>query len=409
MLSSKPDEITRLRSLLQEKNDKLEDLRTSLKQSLLENGRLSIQVSNQAKQLQILSSEKTESQVRFESTNLLAKKLDLKLQMASARLETASANAGLPEKLRDAEDRLSLARKKIEKQADVLQSLSQENAVLTRAIALHCRDADDAVDVVKDNASLSIQMDRMQKDLENLNKERAEVVRLSAEVDRLQDKLEREEAKSEAMTLQLKEQSRLKSELVSLERNAVSTEAKQNALKEDNIRLSESVRDLRRTIESQEALLLNVSHQLEEARSLLSLERSKRESIDKELSEARASKAVGQSAELKLKEQLEIALDNIHSQEELISRLKDEVLALTGSSTKDRGLRSNLQEELRRQRQVISDLEAQSRQHTEELLDLRAMHHQTQREVEVRDRQIQKLRSLLGQETLAKAKRLADN
>ena len=409
MIHPKTDEGIRLRALLQEKNDKLEDLRKSLKQTLLENGRLSQQVASQAKQLNILFNDKTESQQRFDATSILAKKLDLKLQMATSRLDTANANEGLPDKLRDAQERLALAKKKLEKQSELLHQVTEENAVLTRAIALHCRDADDAVDVVKENALLSIQVDRMQKDIERLSRDRGESLKLIDELEASRTKFDRESAKCEFLESQLQLIPQLKADLSEAAQRAFILEAKEKALKDDNVRLSETIKHLRQAIDTQEESLISVSHQVENSRHSLTEEKSKRSSLERELAELKNLRTESLVAETRAKDQLKAVLENYNTQEELVSRLQDEIKSLMHSSLREKTSRSTLQDELGRQRQIIADLEARSSYHSEELLDLRAQHHRTQREVDIKERQVEKLRSLIGADTLAKAKRLADN
>jgi chromosome segregation ATPase len=409
MISSRPDELTRIRALLQQKNDKLEDLRSSLAKAVSENARLNQLAGNQSKQLQILLSEKSETQQRFESTTALARKLDLKLQMTTARLDTASANEGLPDRLREAEDRLHLFRKKIEKQSELLQNLSEENAVLTRAISLQCRDAGDSVDLVKENAELSVQIDRMHKEMKHLTRDRSETVRLRDDNLALTSKLDRQAAKCEVLESQVALITQLRAELAGSERRTVLAEAKQKALKDDNMRLAENIKELRAAIDIQESTLLSVSHQADNTRHAISDERAKREILENEFREIKASRSGAAAGELRAKDQLREVLQNVNAQDELISRLQDEVRTLMSGSARDRGAKSALQDELKRQRDVIGGLEAESTYHTEELMDLRAMHHRTLRELEVKDRQIEKLRNLIGAETLAKARRLADN
>jgi hypothetical protein len=272
----------RLHDILTEKTDKLDELRNSLRVLLHEKSKLSQIVATQSKQIRILSDEKQITQQRLNETSNLAKRLDIKLNITNSRLDTSTSNENLSEKYRDVRDRLELAKLKMSKQAEALHGLSRENAVLNRAISLHCQDADESVDSLRENACLSLQVEELRDELDQLGRDRSEKLELQKEVERLSRVLDRESAKSEFLESQVKLVTQLKQTLVEEKNGSFLAKAKECALVADNARLSDSIKQLRQVISTHESSLLAVGHQVETSQSSYSEEKRVRESLERE-------------------------------------------------------------------------------------------------------------------------------
>ena len=395
--------------MLRLKDDKLIELRKALATYKLEADKLRLDNTGKDRQIKALSVERNISRSALIDTAATAKKLESKLQLTSSLIEELQSTKSSEIHEKDLKEKCFLLTRRNEKQHEELTNLVKENAILNRALNLHAADMRTSARSIKDDAQLSIEIERLQAELDRAAQEKTEVIKLRDQISILEDNLDRQSRMLDISEKRVAELGKFESLFHEQETQNFLMESRMNAANDEMRKLSSSSREMRRALDQQEFAVLSSSQQLESSTMIITEEKNRRELLKDKIEELQKSKAAAEIRANQLEKEVENQRINLCAQKEIISRLEDQIQLNKQVVLEWKKKANDLQDQLRSLRSQSAAFELKIGSLDSALNKSDLDKKDLMRFVESKNREISTYKSLLSADTVVKAKRLINS